>query len=67
VLDRKVALKLLQRGMASDTAGRQRLLREAQSMARLAHPNVVTVLEVGGPRRAAETRRWLAARRRRGR
>jgi tetratricopeptide (TPR) repeat protein len=47
VLDRKVALKLLHHGIAGDSAGRQRLLREAQAMARLAHPNVLAVFEVG--------------------
>jgi serine/threonine-protein kinase len=47
-LDRTVALKLVRPDPASDaTAARQRLLREAQSMARLAHPHVVTVYEVG--------------------
>ncbi len=48
-LDRKVALKLLQHGDDTDnnTAGRARMLREAQAMARLAHPNVVTVHDVG--------------------
>jgi tetratricopeptide (TPR) repeat protein/predicted Ser/Thr protein kinase len=47
-LGRKVALKLVRPDPASDsTAARQRLLREAQAMARLAHENVVTVYEVG--------------------
>ncbi|HEY4179271.1 MAG TPA: tetratricopeptide repeat protein [Kofleriaceae bacterium] len=42
-LDRKVALKLLH-----GTAERQDVLvREAQAMARLAHPNVISVYEVG--------------------
>ncbi len=41
-LDRKVALKLVASGR-----DQQRLLREAQAMAKLAHPNVVTVFEVG--------------------
>jgi predicted Ser/Thr protein kinase len=43
-LDRKVALKLLLPGKPS---GRERMIREAKAMARLSHPNVVTVHEVG--------------------
>ncbi len=48
-LDRKVAVKLLlsQRGAGSDGEGRARLVREAQALARLAHPNVVAVHDVG--------------------
>jgi tRNA A-37 threonylcarbamoyl transferase component Bud32 len=45
-LERRIALKVLRRATASDHA-RERLLREARAMARLAHPNVVTVHEVG--------------------
>ena len=44
-LDRKVALKLLL-GQATSQA-RARLLREAQAMAKLSHPNVVPVFDVG--------------------
>jgi serine/threonine protein kinase len=48
-LDRKVAIKLLRPGRRTDAAseGRARLMREAQAMARLDHPNVVGVLDVG--------------------
>src|SRR5262245_27800845 len=42
VLDRAVAVKVL-RG----SVDRQRLLREAQALARLQHPNVLTVHEAG--------------------
>ncbi|MFZ6184483.1 tetratricopeptide repeat protein [Nannocystis pusilla] len=45
-LDRKVALKLL-RARADEADARARLLREAQAMARLQHPNVVAVFDVG--------------------
>jgi tetratricopeptide (TPR) repeat protein len=47
-LDRQVALKLLRPdGDQSDPErGRQRLVREAQLMARVRHPNVVTVHDV---------------------
>ena len=44
-LDRHVALKVL-RG-AIDEESRMRLLREGQAMARITHPNVITVYEVG--------------------
>ncbi|HTR52714.1 MAG TPA: tetratricopeptide repeat protein [Kofleriaceae bacterium] len=47
-LDRKVAIKLLQAQTGgSESGGQTWLLREAQAMARLAHPNVVAVHDVG--------------------
>jgi tetratricopeptide (TPR) repeat protein len=45
-LDRKVALKLL-RADGDVAQGRARLLREAKAMAKVAHPNVVAVHDVG--------------------
>ncbi|MEM9456492.1 MAG: serine/threonine-protein kinase [Myxococcota bacterium] len=44
-LDRKVAVKLLHEGAGGQR--RQRLLREAQALARLSHPNVVGVYDAG--------------------
>ncbi len=47
-LDRRVAIKLLHPVPADDPASaRSRLLREAQAMAKINHPNVIKVHEVG--------------------
>jgi eukaryotic-like serine/threonine-protein kinase len=45
-LERKVAIKLVAT-QGGDGRAQERLLREAQAQARLSHPNVVTVYEVG--------------------
>ncbi|MGH1344149.1 MAG: protein kinase domain-containing protein [Nannocystales bacterium] len=44
-LERKVAVKVL--SSPTEGSSRERLLREAKSMARLRHPNIVQVYEVG--------------------
>jgi tRNA A-37 threonylcarbamoyl transferase component Bud32 len=69
-LGRKVALKLLNPASATKEL-EERLLREAKTMARLSHPEVVTVLDVGhhGDQlfvsmefvEGATLRQWLAA------
>ena len=47
-LDRKVAIKLLQANRdGSNSGGQAYLVREAQAMARLQHPNVIAVHDVG--------------------
>ena len=45
-LEREVALKRLRVGFG-DTQERRRLLREAQALAQLNHPNIVTVFDAG--------------------
>ncbi len=45
-LDRQVALKVM-RGAAEGDEDRLRMLREGQAMARVTHPNVIIVFEVG--------------------
>ncbi len=45
-LDRKIAVKLL-RSDTTEASMRKRIVREAQAMAKLSHPNVAQVFEVG--------------------
>ena len=46
-LDRRIALKVLHASRAADADARARILRESRALARLSHPNVVHVYEVG--------------------
>ncbi|MDC0674624.1 serine/threonine-protein kinase [Nannocystis radixulma] len=47
VLERRVAIKLVRSHHRNDERLQARLLREAQALARLSHPNVVQVYEAG--------------------
>ena len=53
-LDRKVALKVVRSQLGDQSQGRVRVLREAQAMAQVSHPNVVHVYEVGETERSSE-------------
>jgi serine/threonine protein kinase len=46
-LDRKVAIKLLPQATTGDEKAKSRLIREARAAARLDHPNICAVHEVG--------------------
>jgi tetratricopeptide (TPR) repeat protein/predicted Ser/Thr protein kinase len=46
-LDRKVAVKLVRPRISRSRDDRGRLLREAQAIAKLSHPNVVVIYDVG--------------------
>jgi RNA polymerase sigma factor (sigma-70 family) len=73
-LDRKVAIKVLHPALAADSDARARLLREAQAMAKLSHPNVIQVFDVGAMGdevfvtmeyvKGGTLRTWLAAQKR---
>ena len=70
VLDRDIALKILRRESAGQSSDlHDRLVREARALAQVAHPNVITVYDVGRISgrtyvamelvRGVDLRRWL--------
>lgn len=47
VLERDVAIKVMHRHLLNDPQNNRRFLREAQAAAKLVHPNIVTIYEIG--------------------
>lgn len=47
LLDRRVAIKVLQQNMANDEQAASRFIREAKASARIEHPNAVTIYDFG--------------------
>ena len=72
-LERPVAVKLLHNESSTDERARARMLREARALAKLSHPNVIAVYDVGTDDgqvfvamelvAGLDLRRWLDARR----
>lgn len=46
-LERKVALKVMAAGLAADPSFCERFLREGKTLARLSHPHIVTIHDIG--------------------
>ena len=46
-LDRFVALKTMRRELAGDESAVSRFYREARSIARLSHPNIIQIFQIG--------------------
>jgi eukaryotic-like serine/threonine-protein kinase len=52
---REVAVKIIKRGFAEQPLFRQRFLREGQATARLAHPHILPLIELGTAGRRGQT------------
>ena len=57
-LEREVALKVLHPALTRDPSVVERFRREAQLAARLSHPNIVNIYDIGGRVGAASGTRW---------
>ena len=64
-LARDVAIKVLPAEFAADHERRKRFTREAQAIAALKHPNIVTIYSVEEGRRASISSPWNWSRERR--